>query len=343
MCRAYPSKAAVGGQLFFIDSDGLEATNDALAWAAHPPTPGSINQPLRDGCLRSNFGTGFNTAPEWVYVYRNPTMRMGRGIVRVPHQSSTDSILQHRSFDFNGNLVPDAPFRYLIGGDPSRRTNNYAPDPESAGRLHFEWESATMPLFVWPMDGDRATIWGSWIWDCGHWQAGTEANTGGKTTGERTELHPLSAIAVNRREPYLSARGESETDVYVSNMGDGAHAVEQCALSHHPQPGAPYPQYDAGFHSCAMNPANRIQPLARSYTFFVPAPPSPSPGASLRYRFVDRIGGSSGTQRVQFKRFGISVTVRLPSSRREVRYGKSFFVSWSRPVAHPPTALKVTL
>ena len=302
-----------------------------------------MNQPLRDGCLRSNFGTGFNTAPEWVYVYRNPTMRMASGIVRVPLQSSTDSILQHRSFDFNGNLVPDAPFRYLIGGSRSRHTNNYAPDPESGGRLHFEWESATMPLFAWPTDGDRATIWGSWIWDCGHWQTGSEVNTGGTVTGERTELHPLSAIAVNRRAPYLAARGESETDVFVSNMGDGAHAVERCALSHHPQPGAPYPQYDPGFHTCATNRANRIQPLARNYTFFVPAPARPSGGASLRYRIVNRIRGGSGTQRVRLGRSGIFVTVRLPGSRHEVRFGKSFFVSWSGPVAHPPTALKVTV
>jgi hypothetical protein len=131
---------------------------------------------------------------------------------------------------------------------------------------------------------DRATIWGSWIWDCGHWQSGSENNTGGVITGERSELHPLSGIAVQRREPYLSPRGESQTDMFVSNMGDGAHAVEQCVLHHHPQPGAAYPQYDAGFNTCAMNPANRIEPLARSYTFFVPAPKRPSAHASLRYR-----------------------------------------------------------
>lgn len=316
----------------------------APAWAAHPPKPTSINQPVRDGCLRSNFGTGFNTAPEWVYVYRNPTMRMATGVVRVSHQSSTDSILEHRSFDFNANLVPDRPFQYLIAGSRAGRTNNYAPGGgEEQGRLHFEWESATLPQFAWPTDGDRATIWGSWIWDCGHWQSGSENNTGGATTGEHSELHPLSAIAVRRRAPYLAAHGESQTDVFVSNMGDGAHAVEWCALSHHPVSGGAYPQYDAGFHTCAMNPANRIQPLARSYTFFVPAPRRPSRTARLRYRIVSRIRGGSGTQRVRIGRNGITVTVRLRGSRRVVRYGKTFFVWWTGRVAHPPTALKVTL
>jgi hypothetical protein len=92
-----------------------------------------------------------------------------------------------------------------------------------------------------------------------------------------------------------------------------------------------------------MNPANRIQPLMRSYTFFVPAPPKPSPRASVRYRIVNRIAGSAGAQRVRVQRNGISVTVRLRAGTHEVRYGKSFFVSWSRPIAHPPTALKVTV
>src|SRR5436305_1508437 len=193
----------------------LVALLAAWAWAAHPPRPTSIDQGVRDGCLRSNFGTGFNTAPEWVYVYRNPKMRTASGIVRVANLSWTDSVLQHRSFDFNANLVPDRPFRYLIGGNRSRGTNNYAPDPEKRGWLHFEWESATMPQFVWPTDGDRATIWGSWVWDCGHWQAGSEINTGGEITGELTETSSAERDRVRRRVPFLAAHGESQSDVFV--------------------------------------------------------------------------------------------------------------------------------
>jgi hypothetical protein len=191
-------------------------------------------------------------------------------VVRVIHGSLEDSILQHRSSDFNANLVPDPAFRYLVAGSPSQRTNNYASDDgESRGRLHFEWESATLPFFAWPTDGDRATLWGSWIWDCGHSQS-TENNTGGAVTGEHSELHPLSAIAVSRRASYLSASAEAQTDVFISNEGDAAHAVERCALSHHPVSGRAYPQYDSGFEPCATSVPNRIQPLAYSYTFFVP-------------------------------------------------------------------------
>jgi hypothetical protein len=321
----------------------LVSVSAAPAQAGHPPAPTSDNQPLKDGCQRSDFGIGFDTSPEWVYVYRSPAVRMAQGIVRVAHGSLQDSILEHRSFDFNANLVPDVPYRYLIAGSRSRHTANFAPGGgEEQGRLHFEWESATMPLFVWPTDGDRATVWGSWIWDCGHWQSG-ENNTSGATTGEHSELHPLSAIAVSRRDPYSSPRGESETDVFVSSEGDAAHAVERCALSHHPLAPAAYPQYDAGFRPCATAPANRLQPLARSYSFFVPAPPKPAPGAQLRFRVVNRIAGGSGMQRISKKASGLAVTVTLHGGGHEVRYGKSFFVSWSGGVPRAPVPLEVTL
>src|SRR5947209_5663629 len=142
----------------------------ASALAANPPAPTSDTQPSQDGCQRSDLGIGFDTSPEWAYVYRSPAIRMAQGTVRVAHASLQDSILQHRSFDFNANLVPDRPFRYLIAGSRSKHTNNYAPGGgEEFARLHFEWESATLPLFAWPTDGDRATLWGSWRWDGGHW------------------------------------------------------------------------------------------------------------------------------------------------------------------------------
>lgn len=235
------------------------------AQAASPPAPSATDQPARDGCQRSNFGIGFDTSPEFVYVYRNPVIRMATGIVRVAHASLQDAILEHRSFDFNANLVPDPQYRFLIAGSRTLHTSNYAPSGgEEQGRLHFEWESTTLPMFAWPTDGDRATVWGSWIWDCGHWQSGNN-NTSNVTTGEHSELHPLNGIAVNRRTPYRSARAASETDVFISNQGDAAHAIEQCALSHHPQKPAAYPQYDADFKPCATSSANPLQPLASSY------------------------------------------------------------------------------
>ncbi len=310
--------------------------------AAHPPRPTSRDQAVQDGCQRSDLGLGFDQSPEWAYVDRSSAIRMASGVVRVSHASLEDSVLEHRSLDYNGNLVPDRPFRYLIAGSPSQRTNNYGPqEGESYGRLHFEWESATMPLFVWPNDGDRATLWGSWIWDCGHWSTSSN-NQAGTIVGEHSELHPLSAIVVTRHASYLSPRAEREADVLVSNEGDASHAIENCALTHQPISGSSYPRYDPGFTSCAMSAANRIQPLERSYSFFVPAPPKPSAGARLEYRVVNRISGGSGSQRIRAKPNGIQVTVTLHGATQVVRYGKSFFVGWTGPVRRP-IALKVTL
>ncbi len=317
-----------------------------LPWtaSAHPPKPMGLTQPLRDGCQRSDLGIGVDSSPEWVYIYRDPTLRMATGIVRVSHASLEDAILEHRSYDYNGNLVADPPFQYLIAGSKAKGTNNYTRGGgEEYGRLHFEWESATLPFFAWPTDGDRATLWGSWIWDCGHWQGSSENNTGTITTGEHSELHPLHAIAVNRSTPYLSRKGESETDVFASNMGDGAHAVEHCAMTHRKPGNQVPPQYDPGFPPCAKDKSNRVQPLAGRYTFFVPAPPKPSRGAKLRLRIVNRIAGGSGSERVRKLANGIAVTVTLKGANHVVGYGKSFFVSWSVPPRRAPVALDVTL
>ncbi|MGI8864528.1 MAG: hypothetical protein ACR2JH_09055 [Solirubrobacteraceae bacterium] len=145
---------------------------------------------------------------------------------------------------------------------------------------------------------------------------------------------------MNRRAPYLAARGESPTDVFVANQGDAAHAIEQCSLSHHPLTAG---SYDAGFKPCATSVANRLQPLARSYHVFVPAPARPSPGARLRFRVVNRIGGGSGRQSVRKTARGLDVTVTLRGNGHQVNYGKSFFAWWSIPPSHRPDLVKVTL
>src|SRR3954447_5935448 len=117
----------------------------APAPAKNPPAPGGTQQPLKDGCQRSDFGIGFNTSPEWVYVYRNPAIRRAAGVVRIPHAAVDDAPLQHAWFDFNGNLVPDRASSYLMAGRKTG-TNNFAGDragndSEEFRRLHFEWES----------------------------------------------------------------------------------------------------------------------------------------------------------------------------------------------------------
>ena len=84
---------------------------------------------------------------------------------------------------------------------------------EDFRRLHYEWESGTLPFFAWPTDGDRVKLWGSWIWDCGHFTMGQ------RVSGEASELHPLNGIVVTRRAPYRTRGRESQADVFISSGG----------------------------------------------------------------------------------------------------------------------------
>lgn len=313
----------------------------ATAVAKHPPAPSADGAALRDGCQRSDIPIGLVTSPEWVYVYRDPKIRRASGIARVSHVSNEDDPLIHDWSDFNSNLVVDRGYSWMLGGSRARHTGNYAGHvSDEVGRLHFEWEMSTFPTFAWPWDGDRTTLWGSWIWDCGHWTVSPNNLPGAKVTGETTELHPLDAIVVNRSDPYRARRGESETDAFISNAGTAAHAEQQCALTHHP---ADSTTYDSGYRNCARDRANFRQPLLRSYSFFVPAPRRPSASTRLTFRAVTMVHPSLGRERIRVERGGLAITVTLPRRAGAIRYGKSFFVSWAGAPAPAPTRLKVTL
>jgi hypothetical protein len=302
--------------------------------AAGGVRPTNRDQPLNDGCQRPSFANlTLVRSPEWVYVNRDPSVHVAQGITRVPHPTPVDQPGTHGWFDFNANLVPARPYRYLVAGSKATGTNNFSGrdnDLEEYGRLHYEWEEGSMPKFAWPSDGDRTSIWGSWIWDCGHW---TED---GQVTGERTEFHPLSAIAVTRSNPWRARAGESETDSYVSSDGTYAHASEQCALRLHPQPDG---TYGPGFFDCARNAANFPQKLARSYTFFVPAPRRPAWATKLLLRSVIRVHRGRVTERIRSTGTGFVVTI-TPRTKT-LAWGKSYFARWNAPPP-PVTRLRVT-
>jgi hypothetical protein len=312
----------------------------ASARSSAPPT--SPDQPLRDGCQRAVINQLFLRSPEWVYVYRDPSIRVAEGIARVTHAAKDDAPGEHQWYDFNSNLVPDRQDRYLLGGSASAGTSNFArgetADGEEFRRLHFEWESGTLPFFAWPTDGDRVKLWGSWIWDCGHF------TTGDRTTGERTEFHPLNGIVVTRRSPYRTRGNESQTDVFISNDGNLAHAVEECARTH--QPISP-DSFGPDLRTCIQTPGNTRQSLSSAYSFFVPAPPKPSRGARLTYRMTRMVSGSAANERVRVLSNGLAVTVSLRGGRgagaAARRYGKSFYVGWSGRQRPAPTRLKITL
>ena len=310
-------------------------TATAVAVAA-PPAPRSPDQPARDGCQRSNGGILLATSPEWVYVYRNRTPRMAAGVAVEANPSTEDEPGSHRWYDFVFSVALDPRYRYLLGGDPARHIGNFSnANGERPGIMQPEWETGTLLPFAWPTVGDRVIFWGSWVWDCGHWRADPQNAASAPLSGERTELHPLQALVVLRHAPFRSRRGESQADAFISSNGTPAHAAEECALALQPTSPA---SFGTPFRDCVRAPRHFLQPLARSYSFFVPAPPRPSPGARLTYRVVRSVG--TGTERVRVRPGGLEVTA-LPVAGE--RYGRTFYVGWSQPPRRPPARVGVTL
>jgi hypothetical protein len=314
---------------------------------AHPAKPTNRDQPLADGCQRPSFANlTLVNSPEWVYVNHSRAVRMARGVVRIPHPTPIDQPGTHDWFDMNANLVPDKSSQWLIAGKRSAGTNNYAHGGTSEGgeseseefaRLHYEWEEGSYPKFAWPSDGDRATVWGSWIWDCGHW------TTDDKITGERSEIHPMDATAVTRQNGALARPGEKETDLWISSSGTFAHITEECAKKYKPQSDG---TYGPNFQACAANlpkehshtKAQFRQRLAKSYTFTVPAPKRPHGAKRLVLRKVKRQHKGKASERVRRTKTGFRVTVKPRA--KEFRFGTSYFARW-KGKAHA-TRLKVT-
>jgi hypothetical protein len=311
--------------------------------------PDSRTQPLTDGCQRSPVGLLTFTSPEWVYVNSDPIARVVEGTARSTHTAGGDLPQGHDWYDLNSNIDVDPQYTGLLGGDPTLKTGNYAGNGEETGRLHVEWETGSAPPFVWPTEADRVKLWGSWIWDCGHWgqsfrdpdyflPGSGETPFSTNVPGERTEFHPMQAMVVTRANPYLPQVQETEADVYISNDGTLAHAQEQCALEH---PATKKASYGPDYSACVQDPAKRHQVINdRNYTFFVPAPPKPTQSATLSYRVVDMTHGNGPQEQVQVLSNGIQVTIPFQDfadTGGPLTYGKSFFVRWqgsSKPPLH---------
>src|SRR5436190_1058712 len=82
----------------------------------------ALQPPLKDGCQRNPAGLLTFSSPEWVYVYGgDPEVRTLEGTVHVPSPAGEDLPENHLSYDMDANVAPDAPYQYLLGGDPNAK------------------------------------------------------------------------------------------------------------------------------------------------------------------------------------------------------------------------------
>jgi hypothetical protein len=299
----------------------LAATLGSLA-GARPNVPPDPQTAVLDGCGRDYLRQAQRQIPTWVYVNDRNAPATGRppgaaslsGVVNsryypdiASHPTEEDLPTIHRSYDFNFDVRPDAQYRDLLGGDPAAHTGNYAGHSPTTARIHVEREQAALPPFAWPDPGDRVTLIGSWVWDCGHWTNG----------GERTEIHTYRALWVDRRQAARTAGG-SEGDLLFSNDKTFAGLEADCA--HRAKGVAPV------FQSCLLTEPERLD-IGGTYRFKLRLPPRPSKHARLKLRVVD--AGSSGpAARVKIDARGV-VTAAVPSGTQPVLVAKRVLARWT--------------
>src|SRR5213076_3065473 len=153
--------------------------------------------------------------------------------------------------------------------------------------------------------------------------------------GEQTEFHPLESVFETRRTPTVPLVGETETDALISSDGTPASADSRCAHDH---PAPTPPNSAAGFYgpdwtACVNTSADRNPVADRDYNVFIPAPPKPSPTATLRVRTVDHNPpGKAPAELFAAAKNGVFVSVPFQgfgSNSEPLAYGKSLFVGWS--------------
>jgi hypothetical protein len=307
----------------------LAATLAALAGRPGPAAP-DPQQAVADGCGRDYTRQVVKEIPTWVYVgdhsapATGPAPRPQRleGVISsryypdlAVHPTEEDLPPIHRSYDFNFDVLPDAKYRGLMGGDPAQHTGNFAGTGPSTGRVHVEREQEALPRFAWPERGDRVAIVGSWIWDCGHWIPG----------GERTEIHSYRALWVARRpggSSPLSPYGESEGDLFLSNDKTFAGVEADCA---HEVKGDV-----AAFQRC-LKTESEWQDVSGTYRFTLRLPRRPTRKSIPAIRVVDA-GSTAAAPRPVVTRRGRDVTVTLTvgeSPDTKLVVAKRVLVRWS--------------
>jgi hypothetical protein len=302
MARVKPRVAIVAASLV-----ALAAAAGVFARTQTPPDP--LQQATADGCERNDTTLHTLQSPNWVYVDDKdypaagpaPSLETVSGVVRRDplgvHTSGGDNPVSHAAYDLNFDVAVDAADSDLVA-----RTN-------TSGGLHVEREEAAVPTYVWPEPGDRVTLRGAWVWDCDHFTSGSD-----EVTGEETELHPWTALWVERAQSARSRTGEREIDLYVSSDKTEAGKSADCAhRAKHSQ---------ATFKACVLQEPKYADVSGR-YEFTLPV--------SGRVRVVDRGSRYAPPLKISGRKvtFVAPVDRRLPDRRRLV-VAKQIFVQPKR-------------
>jgi hypothetical protein len=316
-------------------------------------------------------------SPEWAYVYNTPASQPPpqpqwvTGTVSsydpnyLPaHVSGGDLPTGHNAYDYTVDILPDPASQYLLAGSPGSATGNYAGGGEEKARLHVEWEDLTVPKFAWAEKGDRVTLNGSWVWDCGHWGVSTQVYNPDyvlphyspvpipclgvidpkecTVTGEKSEFHPYRVLWDIRAQPDSGAHGESEALLFASTQKTKAGIESDCAHAHPPP--VPGVAYADDYFSCLLTSPD-WQDVSGDYSFLLPAPPSPGPGAHMTMRAVDHGSVAAPVPTLTQEGSAVRASFHLASSPGQVvKSAYTIYAGWDVvPAAVVPTHLHVSI
>lgn len=132
--------------------------------------------------------------------------RTVEGILARSHITYTDFPFKpwHTFYDWNFHVRFDKQYTYLIS------------PVNHEGEMECEWDTAFLPSWAWPQDGDRVWIVGRWIYDCGH----PENNL------HKSEIHPPKALASFRTQAtdFAGNRGPTRANHAILFIGrDGGY------------------------------------------------------------------------------------------------------------------------
>lgn len=129
----------------------------------------------------------------------------------------TDNSFNHFARDINVFLTIDPADRHHLA-----KGNFIEGDSNEIGHMEVEWERGGVPMFAFPAMGDRMTVWGPHIWDCGHGDTWVELE--GENDDYRTEIHPPMGWVMFRHS--ADADGVPDGNKQTENPWQWYHASD---------------------------------------------------------------------------------------------------------------------
>jgi hypothetical protein len=236
--------------------------------------PFNVDSPFTDAfdpCKTTPFGASHLSAacnggggvldPGWVTVntwHNQADYVTAEGKVEEVGIAQEDDPFNHFTQDVGDIVIQaDLPYYYLRDSDSAG----------PRGELIAEWESGSYPEQYRPQPGDRMSVFGYWIHDCGH--------------DYHTEIHPPVGTVVDKNRAILLPASEGlgdnvwvpgvQSDIFFNNYAGQDTACYGASL-HQPRT-----DDDNGCVPSGVLPAlEGLSPLARQYTFNIYLPPNPA-------------------------------------------------------------------